>query len=134
MMLVYRVSHPDDDLVVDVDSVVAIEGVVRSAKPGRYHVDEISSDPLPSGHTSRRWGVVINHADGTVTMDPDPWPTVTLYFTSAGGVEFVIVPNVKLIRSPMFSLVFGTSCLSNGENKYASRHLERSRSGESVSG
>lgn len=75
-MLVYRVSHPDNDLVVDVDSIVAIEGVVRSAKPGRYHVDEISSDPLPSGHSSRRWGVVINHADGTVTMDPDPWPEV----------------------------------------------------------
>jgi hypothetical protein len=73
IMLVYRVSHPDNDLVVDVDSIAAIERVMRSAKPGRYLVDEISSDPLPSGHTSRRWGVVINHADGTVTMDPDPW-------------------------------------------------------------
>ena len=74
MMLVYRVSDPNDDLVVDVDSIGAIERVIRSAKPGRYLVDEISSDPLPSGHTSRRWGVEINHADGRVTMDPDPWP------------------------------------------------------------
>jgi hypothetical protein len=74
MMVVYRVSNPDNDLVVDVDCIGAIEKFIRSAKPGRYHVDEISSDPLPSGHTSRRWGVVINHADGTVTMDPDPWP------------------------------------------------------------
>lgn len=75
-MSVYRVSDRDNDLVVDVDSVDAVERVVRSAKPGRYHVDEISSEPMPSGHTIRRWGVVINHADGTVTMDPDPWPTL----------------------------------------------------------
>lgn len=74
-MSVYRVSDRDNDLVVDVDSVDAIEKVVRSAKPGRYHVDEISSDLMPSGHTSRRWGVGINHGDGTVTMDPDPWPS-----------------------------------------------------------
>ena len=73
-MSVYRVSDPGNDLVVDVESIADIEGVIRSAKPGRYHVDEISFDPLPSGHTSRRWGIVINHADGTVTTDPDPWP------------------------------------------------------------
>lgn len=71
-MPVYRVSHRDNDLVVDVDSVPAIETVIRSAKAGRYHVDEINADLMPSGHTSRRWGVVITHADGTVTMDPDP--------------------------------------------------------------
>jgi hypothetical protein len=52
----------------------ASHNVLRSAKAGRYHVDEIGSDLMPSGHTSRRWGVVINHADGTVTMDVDPWP------------------------------------------------------------
>lgn len=73
MMLVYRISDPHNDLVVDVESIAAIERVMRSTKPGRYHVDEFSSDPMPSGHTSRRWGVVINHTDGTVTMDPDPW-------------------------------------------------------------
>jgi hypothetical protein len=73
-MSVYRVSDRDNDVVVDVDSITEIDGVVRSSKPGRYHVDEISSDPMPSGHTSRRWGLVINHADGTVTIDPDPWP------------------------------------------------------------
>jgi hypothetical protein len=73
-MRVYRVSHPGNDLVVDVGSATDIKTVLRSAEPGRYHVDEISSDPMLSGHTSRRWGVVINHGDGTVTMDPDPWP------------------------------------------------------------
>jgi hypothetical protein len=73
-MLIYRVSNPDNDLVVDVGFATEIETVMRSAKPGRYHVDEISSDAMPSGHTSRRWGVVINNTDGTVTMDIDPWP------------------------------------------------------------
>jgi len=42
---VYRVVYPGNDRVVDVDSVDAIEGVIRSAKPGRYQVDEISRDP-----------------------------------------------------------------------------------------
>jgi hypothetical protein len=30
--------------------------VLREQEPGRYHIDEISRDPLPSGHTSRRGG------------------------------------------------------------------------------
>ena len=29
-------------------------------------------DPLPSGHTSRRWGCAIRHEDGRVILDPDP--------------------------------------------------------------
>ena len=41
---------------------------------GLYHVDEISADPLPSGHTSRRWGVGIKRLDGSVAIEPDPWP------------------------------------------------------------
>jgi hypothetical protein len=42
--------------------------------PGPYHVDEIAADPLPSGHTSRRWGVAITHPHGRVELDPEPWP------------------------------------------------------------
>jgi hypothetical protein len=30
--------------------------------------------PFPSGHTSRRWGVGIKRADGSVAIEPDPWP------------------------------------------------------------
>ena len=60
--------------VVDVDQVEAIEPAIRSSKPGKYHVDQIERDPLPSGHTSRRWGVAINHPDGRVILEPDPWP------------------------------------------------------------
>ena len=39
-----------------------------------YHVDQISRDQLPSGHTSRRWGVGNKRADGAVVVEPDPWP------------------------------------------------------------
>jgi hypothetical protein len=46
--------------------------VIRAVKPGRYSVDEISGDPLPAGHTSRRWGVAIKRADATVVIEPDP--------------------------------------------------------------
>jgi len=46
--------------------------VIRDGDPGRYHVDEISSDPLPSGNMSRRWGVGIKRNDGTVSIQPDP--------------------------------------------------------------
>jgi hypothetical protein len=38
---------------------------------------EISSDPLPSGHTSRLWGVGIKRPGDAVTLDPDPWLTAT---------------------------------------------------------
>ena len=69
----YRISRNGHEPIVDVDQVEAIEPVVRRSKPGRYHVDEISADPLPSGHTSRRWGVGIKRADGTVVIEPDPW-------------------------------------------------------------
>ena len=42
----------------------------------RVEVDEISADPLPSGHTSRRWGVGLKRVDGTVALEPDLWPQV----------------------------------------------------------
>jgi hypothetical protein len=56
-----------------VGSPEAIESTVRSGSPGCYHVDEISSDPLPPGHTSRRWGTAIKRPDGKVAIEPDPW-------------------------------------------------------------
>jgi hypothetical protein len=63
MPRIYRVSRSSQEPITDVDSVEAVDAVVRAGGPGRYHVDEISADPLPSGHTSRRWGVGIKRAD-----------------------------------------------------------------------
>jgi hypothetical protein len=70
----YRISRNGHEPIIDVDQVEAIEPAIRSGEPGRYHVDEISGDPLRSGHTSRRWGVGIKRADGSVVIEPDPWP------------------------------------------------------------
>jgi hypothetical protein len=72
-MSVYRISKGNDAGEL-VDSVEAIEDFARQHGPGKYHVDEISSDPLASGHTARKWGTVIVAPDGTVIIDQDQWP------------------------------------------------------------
>jgi hypothetical protein len=69
----FRISNSRSVKFVYVESIKAIEPLNRSSKPGRYHIYEMSADPLPSGRTSRRWGVGIKWADGSVVMKPDPW-------------------------------------------------------------
>jgi hypothetical protein len=66
MPTIYRVVHPKGN-VTDVGSIEAVEGVAQAGKPGRYHIDQIASEPLPSGHTSRRWGQRIKHRDGWIS-------------------------------------------------------------------
>jgi len=73
MPSIYRVSRSGQEPITDVDSVEGIEVDVRAGGPGRYHVDEISADPLSSGHTSRRWGVGIKRQDGSVELEARPW-------------------------------------------------------------
>jgi hypothetical protein len=58
--------------VIDVAHVDEIAPVVRTSKPGRYHIDQIERDPLPSGHTSRRWEVAVKRRDGSVVIESDP--------------------------------------------------------------
>jgi hypothetical protein len=48
----FRISGTGDFLV-DVEDVEQIEPMFRNAEPGRYHVDEMSTRLLPSGHTAR---------------------------------------------------------------------------------
>jgi hypothetical protein len=67
-------SRNGHEAIIDVDQIKAIEPAIRFSELGRYHVDEISADPLPSSHTSRRWGVAIKRPDGSVELEPDPWP------------------------------------------------------------
>ena len=68
----YRISQNGQAPVIDVDTLEEIEPAIRDWKAGSYDVDEISTHRLPSGHTSRRWGVVIKWRDGTVFLEPDP--------------------------------------------------------------
>jgi hypothetical protein len=74
MPSIYHIGQSGRELMTDVGTVEAVEGAIRAGKPGRYHIDRISAEPLPSGHTSRRWGVEINRRDRSVTLDLDPWP------------------------------------------------------------
>ena len=70
-----RISRNGRQPIIDVDQVEAIEPAIRSTEPGRYPLDEISSDALPSGHNSRRWEVGVKRRDRTVVIEPDPWPS-----------------------------------------------------------
>jgi hypothetical protein len=73
MPTIYRISRPGREPITDVDSVEAVEETIRAGGPGCYHIDEIASGPLTSGHTSRRWGTAIKQPDGAETLDLDPW-------------------------------------------------------------
>jgi hypothetical protein len=72
-MSFFRIVDRDRELLADADSLDSVTEVLRNAPPGRYHIDEISATPLPSGHTARRWGIAIRQPDGRIVFDPDPW-------------------------------------------------------------
>ena len=74
MPRILRLNNPDGNPIGSAESVEGVREMLEPLPPGRYHVDEIGSDPLASGHTSRRWGVGIKRGDRTVTIDRDPWP------------------------------------------------------------
>jgi hypothetical protein len=69
---VFRVSHQGEG-IDDADIIDGARSIVRGQPPGRYDVDEIRSEPMPSGHTSRQWGRLIRHPDGRVEDEPHPW-------------------------------------------------------------
>jgi hypothetical protein len=69
----FRISRAGSDQINDVVTVDRIEPAIRSIARGRYHVDRIARDPLPSGHTSRRWGVALKMPDGSVVIERDTW-------------------------------------------------------------
>jgi hypothetical protein len=52
-----------------------IPGALADAGPRRFIIEESSTagELLPSGYSCQRWGTVIRHADGSVTLNPDPW-------------------------------------------------------------
>jgi hypothetical protein len=52
----FRISHNRQEPITDFDQVEAFEPTICSIEPGRYQMDEISREQLPSGHTSRRLG------------------------------------------------------------------------------
>jgi hypothetical protein len=69
----FRISLDGQQPITDVEALDQLGPAIQASKPGRYHIDEISRDLLPSGHTSRRWGIGIKSTYGSVMLEPDPW-------------------------------------------------------------
>jgi hypothetical protein len=73
MPIIYRLDDSQGELLASGDTIGYLEGLVADLGPGRYTVDEIRSEPGPSGHTRRRWGLIFKLEDGTIISEPDPW-------------------------------------------------------------
>ena len=73
MSITYRLVDSKGEMLSDADTIEYLKDILGHLEPGRYTVDEISSEPLPSGHTARRWGVLLKLDDGTIIEEPDPW-------------------------------------------------------------
>jgi hypothetical protein len=68
MSRILRVNNPDGEPIGTALSIHSVELFFEGVPPGRYHIDEISHDPLPSGHTSRRWGIAVKRNDSSVSI------------------------------------------------------------------
>jgi hypothetical protein len=68
----YRLIDPKGELRSDAGSIERLKTILSHLAHGRYTVDEIATQPLPSGHTARRWGVMLKLDDGTIIEEPDP--------------------------------------------------------------
>ena len=73
MPITYRLVNSQGDWLADAHSIGYLKGLVATLGPGCYSLDEIRDEPGPSGHPSRRWGVILKLEDGTILTEPDPW-------------------------------------------------------------
>ncbi len=69
----YRINLDEQQQVFVAASISAIGQVLRTAKPGRYRVEEISADAPPERSKTKRWGTVTKGDDQSVVIEPDPW-------------------------------------------------------------
>ena len=69
MPRILRLNDTNGDPIRSAGSRESVDRFLEDPPPGRYHIDEISSDPLPLSHTSRRWGFGFKW----VAIDCDPW-------------------------------------------------------------
>ena len=66
MFITYRLVDSKGEMLFDADTIEYLKGILGHLDAGRYTVDEIASEPLSSGHTARRWGVLLKLDDGTI--------------------------------------------------------------------
>jgi len=63
----YLLIGSKGEMLSDADSIKRLKTILSHLDAGRYTVDAITTDPLPSGHTARRWGLMLKLDDGTIT-------------------------------------------------------------------
>jgi len=73
MFIVYRLVDSKGEMQSHADTIEYLKGILGHLDSGRYTVDEIASHPLPSGHTARRWRLLLKLDDGALIEEPDPW-------------------------------------------------------------
>jgi hypothetical protein len=71
MPRILRINDESADPIGTARSIVGVAVLLVDSRPGVYHIDEISADRLPCGHTSRRWG---KRGDSTVSIARELWP------------------------------------------------------------
>jgi hypothetical protein len=73
MSRILRVNDHHGEPIGTALSIHSLEWLFEDVPPGRYHIDEISHDPFPSDHTSRRWGIAVKRCDSSVSIARDIW-------------------------------------------------------------
>jgi hypothetical protein len=73
MLSTFVLIDSKGELRSDAGSIERLKTILSHLDSGRYTVDEISTDPLPSDHTARGWGVMLKLNDGTTVEEPDSW-------------------------------------------------------------
>jgi hypothetical protein len=68
MSRILRVNNPDGDPIGTAKSINGLARLLESVPPGVYHIDEISAEPLPSGHTSGSYGFAITRGDSPMSI------------------------------------------------------------------
>jgi hypothetical protein len=71
--ITYRLIDSKSELLASGDTIGYLKGFVGDLESGRYTVDEIRDEPGPSGHNSRRWGVILKLEYGSIVTEPDSW-------------------------------------------------------------
>jgi hypothetical protein len=74
MPRILRINDESGDPIGTARSIVGVAELLFDSRPGVYHIDEISADRLPCGHTSRRWGIAIKRGDSMVSIARELWP------------------------------------------------------------
>jgi hypothetical protein len=77
-MSLFRITSQAGDTLAAAQSLDGLTYVIgRHFSPGRYDIEVIGETAPASDSGGRRWGSVIRHDDGQVSLEPRPMGSVT---------------------------------------------------------